>query len=212
METTYFVTPKRSLLPIGKLEELQSLGTQFKQARGLPGNLPVLTCPISEEEGPLLQSHYNRTTFGFGCIELGDGSKLQTIRAQMGGLQFYWVADMVDPEVWAAIDMWRTVGRVPLLFRIENGESWDAMFFVADAITGTLRNEAFRNSMDSASSASTVAALLRLVSSGLLQAGATTDIPGVPLRHVFVNALVTERMSQFVDPSKVVGPGQRKYV
>ncbi|MCY1558563.1 hypothetical protein D9M68_955100 [compost metagenome] len=61
-------------------------------------------------------------------------------------------------------------------------------------------------------SATTMTQLLRLVSSGILEAEATTDIEGVPLRHVFVNALVTKRVSQFIDQSKVVGPGERKYV
>ncbi len=150
---------KSNLLPIGKLEELQLLKTQFKQARGLPGNLPVLSCPISEEQKHLLGSQGGRSNLGFGCINLGDGSKLQTIRFQMGGLQFYWVADMVDPEVWAAIDMWRTVGRMPLLFRIENGKDWDAKFGVIGGPTGSLRNEAFRSDVDSVSTASTVAEL-----------------------------------------------------
>lgn len=211
MEPSLILSTTTDFLPMGALEELQSLGAQFEQARGLPGNLPVLSCPISEGQKHLLGSQDGRSNLGFGCINLGDGSKLQTIRFQMGGLQFYWVADMVDPEVWAAIDMWRTVGSMPLLFRIENGKDWDAKFGVISGPTGSLRNEAFRSAVDSVSTASTVTGLFRLVSSGRLQAEATTDIPGVPLRHVFVNVLVTERVRQFVDRSAMVGPGERTY-
>ncbi|WP_432260858.1 hypothetical protein [Cupriavidus sp. TMH.W2] len=212
MQASFILSTTSEFLPIGKLETLQSLGVQFEQARGLPGNLPVLTCPISEEQKHLLESLGGKSVLGFGCINLFGGSKLKTIRFQMGGLQFYWVADMVDPEVWAAIDMWRTVGRMPLLFRIENGEDWDAKFCVIGGPTGTLSNEAFRNGANRGPSATTVTQLLRLVSSGILEEQATTDIEGVPLRHVFVNALVTKRVSQFIDQSKVVGPGERKYV
>lgn len=212
MQARFTLSTTSEFLPMGTLETLQSLGAQFQQARGLPGNLPVLTCPISEEEKHLLESMGGKCNLGFGRINLLGGSKLKTIRFQMGGLQFYWVADMVDPEVWSAIDMWRTVGRMPLLFRIENGEDWDAKFCVIGGPTGSLRNEAFRSGANPGPSATTVTQLLRLVSTEILQEQATTDIEGVPLRHVFVNALATKRVRQFIDQSKVVGPGERKYV
>ncbi|AQV96559.1 hypothetical protein BJN34_22085 [Cupriavidus necator] len=212
MQASFILSTTSEFLPMGTLEKLESFGAQFEQARGLPGNLPVLTCPISEKEKHLLESMGGKSNLGFGCINLADGSKLHTIRFQMGGLQFYWVADMVDPEVWAAIDMWRTVGRMPLLFRIENGEDWGAKFGVISGPTGTLSNEVFRRGGNPEPSATTVTQLLRLVSSGILEAEATTDIEGVPLRHVFVNALVTMRVSQFIDQSKVVGPGERKKI
>lgn len=211
MQTSFILSTKSDFLPMGALEELQSLGVQFEQARGLPGNLPVLSCPISEEQKHLLGSQGGKSNLGFGCINLADGSKLHTIRFQTGGLQFYWVADMVDPEVWAAIDMWRTVGRMPLLFRIENGKDWDAKFGVIGGPTGSLRNEVFRSGANSEPSAWTVTQMLRLVASGILQQEATSDIPGVPLRHVFVNVLVTERVRKFIDRSTMVGPGERKY-
>lgn len=212
MQTSFILFTKSEFLPMGALEELQSLGVQFEQARGLPGNLPVLSCPISEEQKHLLESSGGKSVLGFGCINLVGGSKLKTIRFQMGGLQFYWVAEMVDPQVWAAIDMWRTVGRMPLLFRIENGQDWDAKFCVTGGPTGALRNEAFWSGANPGPSATAVTQLLRLVSSGILQEQATTDIPGVPLRHVFVNVLVTERVRKFIDQSKVVGPGERKKI
>ncbi|MHA7684978.1 hypothetical protein [Cupriavidus sp. PET2-C1] len=212
MQASFILSNTSEFLPIGQLETLQSLGAQFEQARGLPGNLPVLTCPISEEQKHLLGSQGGRSNLGFGCINLADGSKLQTIRLQMGGLQFYWVADMVDPEVWAAIDMWRTVGRMPFLFRIENGDFWDASFCVVDAITGPLRNEVFRRGANPESSARAVTQMLGLVSSGILQEQATTDIEGMPLRHVFVNVLVTERVRKFIDKSATVGPGEGKKI
>lgn len=78
------------------------------------------------------------------------------------------------------------------MFYMQNGDSWDAKFSVVNAPFGALRNEAFRRGANVAPGASTAGKPLSLVASGSLQAGATSDIPGVPLRHVFVNALVTE--------------------
>ncbi|WP_066739189.1 hypothetical protein [Cupriavidus sp. D384] len=192
METNFITGFGPNCVPVGKLHALQSVGARFKQARGLPGNLPVLTCPIRQEDRRMFGPSYENTNLGFGCIDLEDGSKLQTIRFQMEDLQFYWVADIVDPVMWAAIDVWRIVGRFPFLFYMQNGDTWDATFSVVNAPFGSLRNEAFRRGANVAPSAATATELLSLVASGSLQAGATSDIPGVPLRHVFVNALVTE--------------------
>jgi hypothetical protein len=117
----------------------------------------------------------------------------------MGDLQFYWLADMVDPVMWAAIDAWRTVGRFPFMFYMENGKTWDATLGVVNAPHGPLRNEVFRRDVNMAPSAGTTSELLSLVASGKLQTGANSDIPGVPLRHLFLNALVTEWAREVVE-------------
>nr|WP_315593681.1 hypothetical protein [uncultured Cupriavidus sp.] len=192
MDTNFITGFGPNAVRVGQLHALDSVGARFKQARGLPGSLPVLTCPIRQKDRHLFGSSYERTNVGFGSIDLEDGSKLQSIRFQMGDLQFYWLADMVDPVMWAAIDAWRTVGRFPFMFYMENGKTWDATLGVVNAPHGPLRNEVFRRGANVVPSASTTGQLLSLVASGKLQTEATSDISGVPLRHVFVNALVTE--------------------
>jgi len=94
------------LVAIGTLEKLQSLRPKPNQAAGLPGDIPVLTCPVPSTDAHCLASNYSQSRFGFGRIQLEDGW-LMTIRLQLGDLQIYWLAEMTDPEVWAAIDMWR---------------------------------------------------------------------------------------------------------
>lgn len=200
-----------AFLPTGELQELQSFGVEFKQARGLPGNVPVLTCHITEEQKHLLGPRIGKGNLGFGYIPLDDGIKLQMIRIQLGDLQFYWIAEMDDPELWAAIDMWMAVGRLPVLFKIQNGKDWDCTLIAFATPPGPLPNEAFRTGANLKPSATTMAQLLLLVSSGILQGEATTDIPGVSLRHVFVNVLMTEWTRQFIEQPLIVGPGTRKY-
>lgn len=211
METNFITGFGPNAVPVGQLHALDSVGARFKQARGLPGNLSVLTCPIRQKDRHLFGSSYERTNVGFGSIDLEDGSKLQTIRFQMGDLQFYWLADMVDPVMWAAIDAWRTVGRFPFMFYMENGKTWDATLGVVNAPHEPLRNEVFRRGANVAPSVSTAGELLSLVASGSLQAGAASDIPGVPLRHLFLNALVTEWIQEVVDQVASVSIGERTY-
>ena len=114
-------------------------------------------------------------------------------------LQFYWLADMVDPVMWAAIDAWRMVGRFPFMFYMENGKTWDGTLGVVNAPSGPLRNEVFRRGANVVPSASTTGELLSLVASGKLQTEATSDISGVPLRHLFLSALVTEWAREAVE-------------
>lgn len=208
MKDTYFVGPHR--LPIALLRALNEVGAPFRQARGLPGNMPVLTCAIPKEKRHLLASAYEQSNLGFGCIDLDEGRKLQTLRFQMGDLQFYFVADMLDATMWEAIDVWRTVGRLPLLFYVEREGSWDASFVVVDAITGRLRNEAFRGGPDAVPSASTIYELHDLVLSEQLQKAATSDIPGVPLRHVFVNIMATYSVVQALMPDRAAEMAARR--
>ncbi|SDC54025.1 hypothetical protein SAMN05216345_102682 [Cupriavidus sp. YR651] len=210
MDINYFVGPNR--MPIALLRALDEVGAPFRQARGLPGDMPALTCAIPKEKRHLLGSTYEKSTLGFGFIDLDERRKLQTLRFQMGDLQFYFVADMLDATMWEAIDVWRTVGRLPFLFYVEEGDSWDASFVVVDAITGPLRNEAFRGTPDAVPSASTLYELFDLVSSGQLQEAATSDIPGVPLRHVFVNAMSTYSMVQALMPDRTAKLEARRYV
>ncbi len=99
METEF--TTGTSFLAIGELKELQSFGVEFKNARGLPGNLPVLTCHIGEKQKHFLGPKIGKGSLGFGYIPLDDGIKLQMIRIQLGDLQFCWIAEMDDPDLWA---------------------------------------------------------------------------------------------------------------
>ncbi|ACC75965.1 hypothetical protein Bphy_6958 (plasmid) [Paraburkholderia phymatum STM815] len=116
---------------LGRLEELQSFDERPRLAAGLPGNIPVLTFPLRPSEAQCLSRNYRGYQFGFGHVETGDGMLL-TMRLQLEAVQFYWIAQMTDPELWAAIDMWRREQRIPVGLKIQNGKAWDISFLVLD--------------------------------------------------------------------------------
>jgi len=190
------------LVAVGTLEKLQSLRTKLNQAAGLPGDIPVLTCPVAATDAHCLASNYGQSSFGFGRMQLEDGM-LMTIRLQLGDLQIYWLAEMTDPEVWAAIDMWRRARRVPIGFKVDAGDQRRVKFCAPEVPLGKLDNEQFRTP-DREPTAHTWHGIASLAGSGVLQTGATSDIPTVPLRRVFVNAVLTERLQPFTNDRPIV--------
>ncbi|CAL8477062.1 hypothetical protein [Caballeronia sp. S22] len=168
----------------------------------MPADTPVLTCPVAPADAGWLSKSNGRACFGFGFIPREDGL-LMTIRAQIGGLQIYWVSEMADPEVWAAIDKWKKVKRVPVLLETQEGERIDHAFGVFDLPAGTLRNEAHRHGPDPVPTAQRLHGIVSYVGSGVLQTRATTDVLGVPLQQVLANVMLTERFAPFVKASPV---------
>lgn len=167
--------------------------------------------------GPVLAAHCDltrlravaggRACFGFGCIN-GPGFSVVSIRIQVGSMQFYQLANASDPEVWSTIDTWRASRQAPVVM-LENGL---AMYFVnpidwtpgkSKSRTDDMRGECGRDNSEAFLSFAT-----ELAASGLLEKQATTDLPGIPLSHVGVSVLLTERLKQYVQPaSMLVLPG-----
>jgi hypothetical protein len=173
------------------------------QAIGLPGDMPVLTCPVAAVDSNCFEMRNGEANFGFGTIRLSAGL-VQSIRVQVNDVQFYWLADMTDPEVWAAIDMWRQAKHAPIQFDVrgEPGEGGHLLFMKMGVPQGAYRNEQFRNApMPPAERI--WKEMVSLADSGMLQSQAETDIEGIPLRRVFVNVLYTERFKPCVDVNKL---------
>ncbi|SFU26425.1 hypothetical protein [Paraburkholderia aspalathi] len=181
------------LVPValGRLEELSSFGDRPKMAAGLPDDMPFLTFPLRLSEARCLGTSGERGNFGFGHIELEDGM-LMTIRLQLDGVLFYWLAEMTDPELWAAIDKWRGAGRVPIGLKIDKGGRWDIAFLSMGIGPSLLTDEKYRAAPRRVVTAHDWRAMSGL-STGFVPLQATTDIPGVPLEHVFASALLTEQ-------------------
>jgi hypothetical protein len=211
MKANFIKATATNRVSIGSLYALESLREEFAPARYLEGNLPVLSCMVSKEDVHLLGTGNAETCVGYGRIELDDGHQLQTIQVQIGNLFLVWVADMADADVWAAIDVWRSVGQLPLMLRLDKGTSWQGLCAVLRAPTGALGNDIYRDDEDLRSTSERVSQLFEIVSNGRLQKEARGLIPGAPLRHVFGNALLTERVKQLVDVSKLVPPAKRAY-
>lgn len=193
-----------SLIALGRLEPLSSFDSRPKLSIGLPGDMPVVTCPVAAVDADYFRVKNGRVNFGFGTIQLRAGL-VQSIRVQVHDVQIYWLADMADPEVWAAIDKWRQAKHAPIQFDVrgEPGEHGHSVFLKAGVPRGSYRNEAFRNApMPPAERI--WKDMVDLAHSGMLQQQAETDLERIPLRRVFVNVLLTERFKSCVDESKLV--------
>ncbi|CAD6516022.1 hypothetical protein [Paraburkholderia metrosideri] len=192
-----------NLIAMGRLELLKSFECRLKQSIGLRGDMPVLTCPVAAVDADCFEMRNGEANFGFGTIRLSSGL-VQSIRVQVNDIQIYWLADMTDPEVWAAIDMWRQAKRAPIQFDVrgEPGEAGHSLFMKMGVPQGTYQNEQFRNApMPPAERI--WKEMVTLADSGMLQSQAETDIEGIPLRRVFVNVLFTERFKPCVDVSSL---------
>jgi hypothetical protein len=193
-----------SLIAFGRLKRLQSFEPRPKQSIGLPGDMPVLTCPVAANDADCFTMKDARVNFGFGTIRLQHGL-LQSIRLQVNDVQFFWLADMTDPEVWAALEKWRRAKQALVQFNVRGqpGELGHSVFLKPGVPQGTYYNEQFRNAP--APSAPLIwDCMAALARSGILQQQAETDIEGIPLRRVFVNLLLTERFMPCVDADDMV--------
>ncbi len=57
-----------SFIAIGRLEPLQSFESRPNQAIGLPGNMPVLMCPVGASVADCFATKEGRGNFGFGIL------------------------------------------------------------------------------------------------------------------------------------------------
>ncbi|WP_147309972.1 hypothetical protein [Paraburkholderia sp. BL6669N2] len=192
------------LVPLGRLEQLKSLGYRPKQSIGLPQDMPVLTCPVAAHDAECFSMKDGQLNFGFGTIQTQHGL-VQSIRLQLNDVQIYWLADMTDPEVWAALDKWRKAGHALIQFDVrgQTEELGYSLFLKAGVPHGTYRNEQFRN-VPAPSAQLIWDGMATLAMSGKLQRQAESDIEGMQLRRVFVNVLLTGRFKPWVAADKMV--------
>ncbi|RKR36246.1 hypothetical protein [Paraburkholderia sp. BL17N1] len=193
-----------SFIAIGRLELLQSFESRPNQAIGLPGDMPVMMCPVAASDADCFATKEGRVNFGFGAIQLRQGL-VQSIRVQINDVQTYWLTDMTDPAVWAALDKWRKAKQALVQFNVrgEPGELGHSVFLKPGVPQGAYRNEQFRNG-PAPSARHIWAAMSALAHSGILEQQAESDIEGITLRRVFVNLLLTKRFVPCVDANQMV--------
>ncbi|VWC77763.1 hypothetical protein BLA39750_00997 [Burkholderia lata] len=193
---------KRASVAIGRLEALQSLSSRPAMAHGLPDDMPFLTFPLKAHEARCLPTSVQNFNFGLGHMELSD-RMLMTMRLQLEGTQLYWVAEMTDPELWAAIDMWRRFERLPIGLMVDNGDSWGAVFVEIGFRNKTLRDEIYRAAPQREATAHDWHEMAGLVT-GFVQRQASTDIDHIPLQHVFASALLTKQYAEVAGKEPLV--------
>jgi hypothetical protein len=164
----------------------------------------MLMCPVAATDADCFAMKEGRGNFGFGTIQLRQGL-VQSIRVQVNDVQIYWLTDMTDPEVWAAVDKWRKAKQALVQFNVRGAprEPGHSVFLKPGVPQGAYRNEQFRNA-PAPSSETLWDGMAALAQSGILERQAETDIEGIPLRRVFVNLLLTKRFKPCVDGDKIV--------
>ncbi|EKS70391.1 hypothetical protein [Caballeronia sp. PC1] len=203
-KNTHFDTIS-SAVALSSLIPNASFKSVFRTAKQLPGNLPVLNATVdSQKLAALLQPHQIGsipTCFGFGSMEarskVGDTMQIMTIRFQLGGVQFYWLADMSDGEVWRAIDAWRKRKQVALVV----GHVDQRAFLVAHYNPERSSLDRFKGDIRPEPSSEFFDLVCDVASNGFVAAQATTDIPGTALQQVVVNVLVSPRQQQYLNGS-----------
>jgi len=97
----------------GTLVPLWLFKPRPRKLEKLGENTPVLTCSAPTSITDLLASGQEEACLTFGSYEFAASV---FIRLRVRDVELYWLVDISDPEVWEAIDMWKTEGRVPILF------------------------------------------------------------------------------------------------
>lgn len=98
---------------------------------GVPGHLAALTCPLEARYADCLPDSFATSSLSFERTQL-EGDHVMALRLQVGTLQFTWLADILDPELWVTLDFWRKAKVVPIVLGIENGGQWDYRFFLPE--------------------------------------------------------------------------------
>ncbi|MGF6757361.1 hypothetical protein [Paraburkholderia sp. GAS42] len=168
-----------------------------RSAAKLRPTTPVLTANV--DLGML--TNYTRMgegSFGLGCFQ-ADDCILLTMRLQVGALQIYWLADASDPEVWKTTDSWKKGGKAGFALIQDKGAA-----FIPWDISGPQNGvEQFRGECGKQKASQFLRAATTLAGSGRVHHQATTDIPGVPLEHVLVNVLMTDRLMEVVKKNSI---------
>lgn len=97
----------------GTLVPLGIFKPRPRKLEKLGENTPVLTCLAPASITDLLADGQEEAHLTFGSYEFAASV---FIRLRVRDVELYWLVDISDPEVWEAIDMWKTAGCVPILF------------------------------------------------------------------------------------------------
>ncbi|MFL9891040.1 MULTISPECIES: hypothetical protein [Paraburkholderia] len=184
------------MFTIGSVSSVREFRTDSKLAKTLPADFPVLTCLLEQADPTSFQKSPPQVACGFGSIPLA-GDQIMTIRLQIGGTQVYWLADMTDPEVWSTIDTWTVAEKLPFALEFAAGKKRNCLFGIVDIPRKDLNINRFRFNAGKEMPDGIWDELAELAASGVMQIQATSDIPGIRLRQVCVNVLMTQRLRAF---------------
>jgi hypothetical protein len=187
------------------LQTAAFMAQKFEQAKSLPPEVLCLTTVLSRDQFAALEKNQNGGGgFGLGSVPVLNDD-VMTIRFQLGAAQFYWLADMSDPQTWKAVDYWQTLGCVPMGFASFEGKRHKYMFLQAPWPVENAIVNRFRGRQTEAARAEIWEDISSLAKSGLMERSATTDIPGIALKKVVVNVLMTKRLGNHATQTVMSG-------
>lgn len=186
----------------GMLLPVQTFVELFGTPRSGPPRGPVLVanCDLTRVRA----ASGGRACFGFGRIA-GPGFSVVSIRYQIGSMQFYWLADASDPEVWSTIDTCRANRAAPIAMVEKDMMMYSVLEIDWSPGKSRSRTDDMRGECGGDNSVAFLSFVTSLASSGLLEEQATTDLEGIALSHVGVNILITERLQQYIIPEPQSG-------
>jgi hypothetical protein len=181
---------------VGSFSTAQSESKRSRLMSRLPQNTPVLKAQLDANDATALLSQAN-TEGALNCgLIFAPQGPLLTILLQRGTFQSYWVADMSDPEVWAALDAWHKAKLAPFVFVMPENSDMDRYVGTCRFSIGPELRRA-RKQLSHQPSNMVWQNVCAVAASGILERQATTDLPNFPVEHVIVNALKTQRASKF---------------
>jgi hypothetical protein len=181
---------------ITKLEQFPEFRTS-KLADGLPADFPMLRCPIANEDAKFIPTSVIRYRMNFACLP-ANNLPVMTMLFQINGAQIYWLADLTDPEVWAAYDRWKEAGRLPILLDFDEGNERDCTLCVPEIPRQRLAFEGLRGYDKNPPADYVWKTMATISASGVLRHLAVSVLPDVRLERVLVNLLATNRVQPFV--------------
>jgi hypothetical protein len=179
----------KAFLPAGELKAARDFMPHLDDARDLRSAAPVFVTTVDSSQ---FETHRSGAgSFRMGAMEFDD-CVIVTARLQMGGMQFIWLADASDDDVWRAIDSMQRTKQAAFVF-VPDGDPSD-MFFIPWQLPGAsgaldrYRRETGRKHGNFLSKAR------ELINSKAVEEGAESVIPGVSLQATRVSLLLTRRL------------------
>jgi hypothetical protein len=179
----------KTFLPAGELRAVRDFTRHLDDARKLRSAAPVFVTTADSSQFATHRS--GRGSFRMGAMEFDD-CVIVTARLQMGGVQFIWLADASDVEVWRAIDNMQRTRQAAFVF-VMDGNGDDILFLPWQLQTPSSGLDRYRREMER-SQGTFLTKARELINSKAVEEGAQSVIPGVSLECTRVNLLLTTKL------------------
>ncbi|MFM0348984.1 hypothetical protein [Paraburkholderia sp. RL17-347-BIC-D] len=178
-----------AFLPAGELKAARDFMPHLDDARSLRSAAPVFVTTVDLSQ---FEAHRSGAgSFRMGAMEFDD-CVIVTARLQMGGMQFIWLADASDNDVWRAIDNMQRTKQAAFVF-VPDGNPSDMSFIPWPLAGASSALDRYRRELGH-KNGNFLAKARELINSKAVEEGAQSVIPGVSLKVTRVNLLLTKRL------------------